>query len=100
MKRSRAEQAELTLSSKRQITLPAAMVKKLGLEPGDRIAAGLADGTIVLKPRTSDWLERITRPRRPIWGKTKDEIDAYIAEVREGWENRLSELERVRRPRR
>jgi AbrB family looped-hinge helix DNA binding protein len=85
---ARAESAELTISSKRQITLPAAMARKLGIEPGHKIVAVLGNGAIVLKPRPQDWLEYITSGPHGVYGRTKEEVDAYVREVREGWDER------------
>ena len=43
------------------VTLPAAMLKKLGLSPGDRLEAEVAGDTIVLRPaRKSSVTERAT----------------------------------------
>ncbi|MGH9200839.1 MAG: AbrB/MazE/SpoVT family DNA-binding domain-containing protein [Vicinamibacterales bacterium] len=87
--------ADLTVSSKRQITLPVAMTRKLGIQRGHKVAAHLENGRIILTPRPQDWLEYITSGPHGVYGRTKEEIDAYLAEVREGWEERLEELERI-----
>ncbi len=83
------EVAHLTLSSKHQVTLPVAMVRRLGLQAGDRLTARLEDGTIVLKPRPRSWVDYIGGSLPGYYGKTKEEIDAYLAEVREGWDRTL-----------
>jgi len=81
--------AEVTMSSKRQITLPAKMVRELGLEPGMKLEVHMEEGDIVLHPRKMGWLEYVTSGP-PIYTKnrTKEEVDAYIREVREGWDRR------------
>jgi AbrB family looped-hinge helix DNA binding protein len=74
-----------TISSKRQITLPAAFVRELGLEPGDKLSVRLEDGAIVLQPRPRDWLSHVAGSMPGYYGKTKEEIDAYLREVRGDW---------------
>lgn len=74
-----------TLSSKYQITLPAALVRELGMEPGDKLAVRLEEGRIVLRPRPRDWVSYLAGSMRGYYGKTKKEIDAYLREVRGDW---------------
>lgn len=89
----RAKTAHLTVSSKRQITIPAAMARELGIAAGGKLIARLEDGAIVLTPRPKSWLEYITGGPGGVYGRTKEEVDAYIREVREGWDEhaRLAE---------
>ncbi len=84
----RTESAHLTVSSKRQITIPAAMARELGIEGGGKLVARLEDGTIVLTPRPKSWLEYITGPPHGVYGRTKEEVDAYMKDVRKGWDRR------------
>ena len=39
-----------TISTKGQITLPAALRRQLGIKPHDRVVVGLENGAIVIKP--------------------------------------------------
>jgi AbrB family looped-hinge helix DNA binding protein len=80
--------AHLTISSKRQITIPSRMAKELGLQPGGMLVARLEDGTIVLNPRPKSLVEYLDSFPEAVYGRTKEEVDAYIREVREGWEER------------
>jgi len=82
------DSAQLTISSKRQITIPAAMARRLGLEPGGKLVAYIEDGAILLRPRPKSWVEYITGPPHGVYGRTKEEVDAYIREVRQGWDKR------------
>lgn len=84
---------EVTLSRKHQITLPIALVRELGLEPGDKLAARLENGNIVLKRRPRSWVDYLGGSMPGYYGKTKEEIDAYLAEVRQGWGPLLEPLE-------
>jgi len=74
-----------TLSSKHQVTLPVALVRELGLAPGDKFTVRLEDGAIMLRPRPRSWVDYVSGSMPGYHGKTKEEIDAYLAEVRGGW---------------
>jgi antitoxin ChpS len=87
-RQDRAQRADLKVSSKRQVTLPAAMLRELGVEPGDRLVARRDDGRIVLSPRPKSWVDYVSGSARGTYGRTKEEIDSYIRELREGWEER------------
>lgn len=82
-----------TMSSKRQITIPAEVVRELGLKPGVRMEIYIENGDILLRPRTKTWLEIVTGPPYGTYGRTKEEIDEYIRGEREGWEERAHEIE-------
>lgn len=71
----------VTLSSKSQITLPADIVRALGLKAGDKLVAELIDDRIVLLPRPANWTEYFKGSTKGLWG-TEAEIDRYIAEER------------------
>ena len=79
------ESATTTLSSKHQIILPVALVRELGLAPGDKLTVRLEHGAIVLRPRPRDWVDQISGSMPGYYGKTKEDIEAYLAEVWEGW---------------
>ncbi|WP_162176637.1 AbrB/MazE/SpoVT family DNA-binding domain-containing protein [Deinococcus frigens] len=71
-----------TISSKRQITIPAEAFRQLRLQPGDKVAIQVRDGQLHLTPAASDF-EAITRQHISSGGSARD---AY-QEVREmrGW---------------
>lgn len=77
------------LSSKNQITLPVAMVRRLGLRSGDEIDL-MVDGDMIQaekRPKTpQEWIERLrgALAGTPEW-KNKDSIDAWIRGERESW---------------
>lgn len=74
----------ITISSKNQVTLPAAMVRSLGLKAGDKLVAELIDDRIVLLPRPDSWAEYMIGSLEGVYGSSKEEVDRYIAEVRYG----------------
>ena len=74
-----------TISSKYQITLPARLVRELGLQPGDKLAVEVEEGRLILHPRPKDWVSYTAGSMPDYYGKTKEEIDAYLREVRGDW---------------
>ena len=82
-----------TISSKYQITLPARLVRELGLVPGDKLAVEVEDGRFVLHPRPKDWVSYTAGSMKGYYGKTKEEIDAYLKEVRGSWGTYLDDGE-------
>ena len=82
------DSAHITISSKRQITIPSRMAKQLGLQAGGVMVARVDDGKIVLTPRPRSWVEWVSGSLKGTYGSTKEEIDAYVREVRQGWDER------------
>jgi bifunctional DNA-binding transcriptional regulator/antitoxin component of YhaV-PrlF toxin-antitoxin module len=82
-----SEVAVAKLSSKHQITLPVAMVRRLGLEPGRRLILRLEGDRILLKPEPEDWVEYFHGSLKGLYGATEEEIDAYVRGERESWRN-------------
>ena len=82
-----------TISSKYQITLPARLVRELGLRPGDKLAVELRGLRLILHPRPKDWVSYTAGSMPGYYGKTKEEIDAYLREVRGSWGTYLDEEE-------
>lgn len=73
-----------TISSKNQITLPARLLRELGIGPGDRVSIRKDGDRLVLRPRPKDWADYYGGSMRGLYGNTKEEIDAYIRGIREG----------------
>jgi len=82
----RAERAELTISSKRQITLPAAMLRELDVHPGDKLVMTLSNGGMTLMKRPESWADHYAGIAEGLYGKTDREVQAYIRESRGEWE--------------
>ena len=57
------------------------MIRTLEVEPGDKLVARLENGTILLE-RRPNLIEYLDSFPKGIYGRTKEEIDAYIAEGR------------------
>jgi antitoxin component of MazEF toxin-antitoxin module len=78
------------LSSKNQITLPVAMVRRLGLTPGDELDLTVVGDAIRVerRPRTAqEWVDRLagSMSHVPEW-QTDEDIDAYVRRERDSWE--------------
>lgn len=82
-----------TMSSKRQITLPAELVRRLGLKPGAKLAVYVRDGDIVLQTPGKAWVDIVTGPPHSPDMRTKEDVDAYLRWVREGWDERARRFE-------
>jgi|FLYL01.1.fsa_nt_gi AbrB family looped-hinge helix DNA binding protein len=82
-----------TISSKYQITLPARLVREIGLKPGDQVAVELDGLRIVLHPRPKDWVSYTAGSLKGVYGETKEDVDAYLREVRGSWGTYLDDEE-------
>ena len=71
-----------TISSKNQITLPAHLLRAMGLGAGDRLAVTHEGGRLVLRARPKDWVQYHGGSLAGLYGKDVAEIDAYVAEER------------------
>ena len=74
--------ATVTMSRKHQLTLPADMVRDLGLEPGQKYVIANEEGRIVLYPDKHSRTDYFAGSLGGLYGKTKEDVDAYLAEVR------------------
>ena len=77
--------ATVTMSRKHQLTLPAGMVRDLGLEPGQKYVIANEEGRIVLYPDKHSRTDYFAGSLGGLYGKTREDIDAYLAEVRGDW---------------
>ncbi|MGD0115220.1 MAG: AbrB/MazE/SpoVT family DNA-binding domain-containing protein [Dehalococcoidia bacterium] len=88
----RLPEARATLSSKNQITLPVAVVRRLGLQPGRRLMVRLEDDRIVLRPEPEDWVEYFRGSMKGVYGNTREEMDAYVRKERASWRRRQEKI--------
>jgi AbrB family looped-hinge helix DNA binding protein len=81
-----------TISSKNQITLPAHLLREMGLEPGDRLAISLEGSRMILRARPKDWVGYHGGSLAGLYGKDAADIERYIADLRQ---DRDEEIERA-----
>jgi len=86
------EEAMSTISSKNQITLPAHLLRELGLAPGDRLAIKRDGARLILRPRPKDWVKYYAGSLAGIYGENREEIDRGVEELRVEWD-REEEIE-------
>ncbi len=84
------EQVIVRVSSKRQITLPAAIYKKLGIQPGQKLLLEVQGDKIILSPKTTSYTELLSGSLKNVYGRTPEEVNAYIRKERETWDRTLS----------
>ncbi|MDP1620315.1 AbrB/MazE/SpoVT family DNA-binding domain-containing protein [Sulfuriferula sp.] len=75
---------------KHQITLPVSIVNQAGIHQDDLLEASYANGVIMLVPkarqaRKGDIMD-YAGIAYTVYGKTADDIDAGIAQLRDEWE--------------
>lgn len=75
--------AVTTISSKNQITLPAQLMRDMGLQPGDRLAVGREGSRLVLRPRPRDWVRHYAGSLGGLYGGGREEIDHYLKDLRD-----------------
>jgi len=80
-----AEEAMSTISSKNQITLPAHLLRELGIGPGDRLAVSRDGARLVLRARPKDWVRYHAGSLAGLYGKNAREADAYVRDLRNEW---------------
>lgn len=78
----RDEPAVSTISSKNQITLPAQLLRELGLGAGDRLAVSREGNRLILRARPKDWVAYYGGSLPGLYGEGKEEIDEYIRGLR------------------
>ena len=71
-----------TISSKNQITLPAHLLREMGIGAGDRLAVTLEGNRLVLRARPKDWVKYYGGSLKGLYGADAAEIDANLAELR------------------
>ena len=78
----REEVTMSTISSKNQITLPAHLLREIGLRPGDRLAVTREGNRLVLRARPRDWVKYHAGALAGLYGQNQEEADAYLEELR------------------
>ena len=81
----------ITVSSKNQITIPVAILREVGISPGDRMAAAVIDGDIVLVKEPENWVQYFQGSMAGAYGGAKESVDRMILRERQSWYEPMSE---------
>jgi len=81
-----AEEWDLTISGKNQVTLPVAALRALRATAGDRLRAAVRGRSLVLLPHPVSWADYYAGVAEGVYGQTDEEIDVYLQESRGEWE--------------
>jgi AbrB family looped-hinge helix DNA binding protein len=76
------EPAMSTISSKNQITLPAHLLREMGLGAGDRLAITREGNRLILRARPKDWVRYHAGSLAGVYGSSREEQDEYVRELR------------------
>lgn len=81
-----SEQVLVQVSSRGQVTLPAATRRELGIESGDALVVRVEDGRLVLEPVAVVTVERYDDDRVAEFARAAEMTDEEIAEARAAWD--------------
>ncbi len=71
-----------TISSKNQITLPAQLLREMGLHAGDRVAITREGNRLMLRGRPKDWVGYYAGSLAGAYGQNAREVNAYVKDLR------------------
>ncbi len=73
------------VSTKGQVVIPVAIRRRLGIKPGDQlvIVGGEHEAVLMKAKRYAESLRGIARG---VYGRTREEVDAYVRGERRTWE--------------
>jgi len=73
------------VSTKGQVVIPLAIRRRLGIKPGDQlvIVGGEHEAVLMKAKRYAESLRGIARG---VFGRTREEVDAYVRGERRTWE--------------
>ncbi|MGI6308204.1 MAG: AbrB/MazE/SpoVT family DNA-binding domain-containing protein [Dethiobacteria bacterium] len=74
------------VSSKNQVTIPIEICRKLNVKKGSRLIMEIADGKIIITPEPENYVEHYYGMAKGTYGKTVEEIDAYVQDERGSWD--------------
>lgn len=77
---------DLPISSKNQVTLPAAALRALRVKPGDKLLLMVKGHILELAPHPKSWADHYAGMAPGLYGATDDDVSAYLRESRGEWE--------------
>ena len=75
----------VTISSKRQITIPAEVFRLLELKEGQKLLVEVEGGRIILTARPFSLTKAFGGITKGLYGSHRDQADGYINEERDSW---------------
>jgi AbrB family looped-hinge helix DNA binding protein len=75
----------VTISSKRQITIPVDIFRLLDLKEGQRLMVEVEGDRIILTPRPVNITKALGGITKGLYGSNANEVDEYINEERNSW---------------
>jgi len=72
------------VSTKGQVVIPLEVRRKLGIRAGDRLVIVSGDGEALIM-KAQRYAESLRGMGKGLYGKTREEIDAYLRGERETW---------------
>jgi AbrB family looped-hinge helix DNA binding protein len=72
------------MSTKGQIVIPLEIRRRMGVKPGDDLVIIVGDGEVTLMT-AKRYAESLRGTAQGIYGRTREEIDAYVREERRTW---------------
>lgn len=78
--------ATVTLSSKRQITVPAEFFRFLQLKEGQKLIVELEGDKMIIKARPESLTKALMGSAKGVYGNVPAEIDEYVKKERREWD--------------
>lgn len=75
----------VTLNQKSQVVISKPIRKRLGLKPGDQLAAAVEGDKIVLRLRPKNPANRLRGLGKGTWGG-QSKIDTFLSQLRDEWQ--------------
>ena len=72
------------VSTKGQVVIPLGVRRKLGIKPGDHLIIVSGDSEAIIM-KAKRYAESLRGMGKGLYGKTREEIDAYVRGEREAW---------------
>jgi AbrB family looped-hinge helix DNA binding protein len=72
------------VSTKGQVVIPLGVRRKLGIKPGDQLVIVSGDSEAIIM-KAKRYAESLRGMGKGLYGKTREEIDAYVRGEREAW---------------
>ncbi|MEA1961213.1 MAG: AbrB/MazE/SpoVT family DNA-binding domain-containing protein [Bacillota bacterium] len=76
----------VTISSKRQITIPAEIFRLLELKEGQKLMVEVENDRIVMTARPENLTRALRGVTRGLYGKNAAEADKYVEKERDTWQ--------------